>query len=265
MMTAIMQPTERGGNAMRRWSRSSKRVGFTLVELLVVIGIIALLVSILLPALRRARLQAEFVQCQSNMRQLAIATIMYGNDNHGYFPVPPMGKYFWTYNGNPYDVALNWPHFFCGGEDIGTLWGPTPAYPARERVLAKYVDPYSMVWRCPGDTGSVFMDGQFWDGGTGSYLFNELNPQAPGIPPTIVGLYGRKFSQCKQSTITAMWVEPAFNELLDPQIWFNTPTNWWHPNGQQLKKCNLAFVDGHVGYTTLQYPLNNTPDYRRAP
>ena len=71
---------ELGGT--RRWCPA----GFTLVELLVVIGIIAVLIALLLPVLNVARESARSASCSSNLRQLHLASLLYAGDNRGYLP-----------------------------------------------------------------------------------------------------------------------------------------------------------------------------------
>ncbi len=75
------------------------RVAFTLVELLVVIGIIALLIGLLLPTLSRAREQAKAVKCLSNLHQLGLAAFGVAADNHGSFPQAQTGgKVYWDFD-----------------------------------------------------------------------------------------------------------------------------------------------------------------------
>lgn len=71
---------------MNHPSRSVRHAAFTLVELLVVIGIIALLISILLPALAKARKSAQAAECISNMRQIGIGIRMYAEANQSWLP-----------------------------------------------------------------------------------------------------------------------------------------------------------------------------------
>ena len=104
---------------------SRKLKAFTLVELLVVIGIISLLISILLPSLARARASAVTLQCLANVRSIGQALLLYSNDNKGYYPYGWAGiddvgdgvtQRYWSgslasyMNGlsyNPWDSAVN--------------------------------------------------------------------------------------------------------------------------------------------------------------
>src|SRR3954471_21424060 len=70
----------REGAVMKRQSTSKR--GFTLVELLVVIGLIVILIALLLPVLNRVRKQAQEIHCRANLRQIGMAMTMYTNQYH---------------------------------------------------------------------------------------------------------------------------------------------------------------------------------------
>lgn len=93
---------------MIRWIKPTSHCGrgFSLVELLVVIGIIAILLGLLLPALARARNKARFLKCAEQLRAIGVATALYANENRG-FIFPP-------YAGEGLDEDQRWPTLLLG-------------------------------------------------------------------------------------------------------------------------------------------------------
>src|SRR5437870_8703452 len=119
--------------------RCSHKRAFTLVELLVVIGIIAVLVGILLPALARARMQANQLQCLSNLRTIGTAIEMYVNLYKGSFPI---GAFDGNLNGNTTEART------ARGTDF-----PTLLRDVMSRTGSSYSDvtknPSRHVFQCP--------------------------------------------------------------------------------------------------------------------
>ena len=106
--------------------RRARRSAFTLIELLVVISIIALLITVVLPALQRARDLAQQTQCASNLRQVGIVTSVYRNDYGGkLFPIHTVEK---MYNGGTAEKSP--PMQLVLGGYLGTLTdGETMPHP----------------------------------------------------------------------------------------------------------------------------------------
>lgn len=128
----------------------SRNRAFTLVELLVVIGIIALLISILVPSLSKARNQANSIKCANNMRQQVLAAQMFAQDNKGQLPRCPLpGDPAKTDNVRAPNAAF--VHIDWGIADLEFDAG-----------IFRYIKgsaARALVMRCPGDNGEATQGG----------------------------------------------------------------------------------------------------------
>jgi len=130
--------------------------GFTLIELLVVIAIIAILAALLLPALTRAKLKAQGVQCMSSHRQLAIAWRMYTEDNGDRL------LYASANNASLNTPDASWQYTWCTGR-IDFNGGNRSNWDPNTDIMQSLMWPYCGknlgIWRCPADRSFVTVGG----------------------------------------------------------------------------------------------------------
>jgi prepilin-type N-terminal cleavage/methylation domain-containing protein len=141
--------------------------GFTLVELLVVIGIIAVLIGILMPALQRARESANQVKCASNLRSLYQATIMYGNDYAGFMMPATAGG--GVAEAQWYGINLLGPQF---GYKDGVITSAADREDVQRRVAA--------ILDCPSTFKEQAASGDFM----ADYIYNAWLGDIRAYPPT---------------------------------------------------------------------------------
>ncbi|HEX3356899.1 MAG TPA: type II secretion system protein [Tepidisphaeraceae bacterium] len=178
---------------------SRPRSAFTLVELLVVIGIIAVLIGILLPALNRAREAAKVIACSATLRTIAQSTMMYVNDNKGYYP-PCFQWKMSPYDSTKYQSAAMRPF----------IWDYLEKYGIKSNKARSCTAMYSDIPEISYKTLGAFTTLQ---GQAATYSYNSVIGGVIGklISPTTDGTYcygqTMKFGKIPRASKTVLFAD----------------------------------------------------------
>lgn len=211
-----------------------KRTGFTLIELLVVIAIIALLLSIILPSLKKAKEAARRIACLNNMRQLSILWRLYAMDNDGKFCSPDPEDAFYT------------PGFLGWVSWEGTGWpAETPIWTPQEWELSiklgalwPYCDDIK-VYRCPtGEKGE-----QITYAGFASFGWSQWTGYRD-----VDGTIMYNMTECEQPGMRAVFIDEGRLTSNFYSVYYNKEAWWDQPTRRHSDGTTLAFADAHAEY-----------------
>jgi prepilin-type processing-associated H-X9-DG protein/prepilin-type N-terminal cleavage/methylation domain-containing protein len=233
--------------------------GFTLVELLVVIGIVALLISILLPALNKARDAAKTTQCLSNERQLGLATMMYAQQHNNY--LCPVSSFEWaTGNTYPFGKVLQLEHdLTVSDNDIQNYQDKTIFWcPSDARFLGTSPNGYHPNWDEISYYYNLLITYQQWvqtNGELYPYFSWRMN-QIKDPTACMLLVDGRSYDSSNNYVFDyekgSYWIQPE--PVSGPGFSASRDADFRHS-----RRVNVLYVDGHAA-TVTRMPAAVAPE-----